>query len=109
MTDNEALLQAICADPDNVMLRLIYADSHSRITRFVRLCHSARSSLKPLLGSKRTSPLRARPAAMGVGIEDRHDPSRHGHFKDNRSSFVGESTQAALGSFCAGTGSAAAG
>jgi uncharacterized protein (TIGR02996 family) len=26
MTDNEALLQAICADPDNVTLRLIYAD-----------------------------------------------------------------------------------
>ena len=26
MTDNEALLQAICSDPDNVTLRLVYAD-----------------------------------------------------------------------------------
>ena len=38
---------------------------HRGITRFVRLCHSARSSPRPLSGSNRISPLRTRPAAMG--------------------------------------------
>ena len=38
---------------------------HKGITRFVRLCHSARSSRSPLSGSNRISPLRAKPAAMG--------------------------------------------
>ena len=38
---------------------------HRGITRFSRLCHSARSSLSPLSGSNRISPPRARPAAIG--------------------------------------------
>jgi hypothetical protein len=35
------------------------------ITSFVRLCHSARSSLSPHSSSNRISPLRAKPAAIG--------------------------------------------
>lgn len=39
--------------------------SHNGITRFVRLCHTALSSSRPLSGSNRISPLRAKPAAIG--------------------------------------------